>query len=123
MVLRWPILVWILLLAATANAGTPGEFRGEIVSPPASEVDSIHYIYVLGRNHLIRKVNIQKADVIYASSIPEAERSHNPKTSLLEGAEVRITAAQSTKGDWRAQRVEILHTEPPSKTDARATKI
>jgi hypothetical protein len=120
---RWAILCWILLLAAAARAGTPGEFRGEIVSPPPTEASSVHYIYVLGRNHLIRKVDIENAQVIYASSIPEVERKHHPKSSLLEGAEVRITAAQSSKGDWTAQRVEILHTSPPSKTDANAAKI
>lgn len=114
MVPRWAILSWIVLLAAASRAGTPGEFRGEIISPPSTEVASAHYIYVLGRNHLIRKVDIQKAEVIYASDIPSDQRSHDPRTSLLEGAQVRITAAQSAKGDWRAERVEILHTAPRS---------
>lgn len=120
---RRAILSWVVVLAVAARAGTPGEFRGEIISPPSTEVASAHYIYVLGRNHLIRKVDIQKAEVIYASDIPREQRSHDPRTSLLEGAEVRITAAQSTRGDWRAERVEILHTAPPSNTDARALKI
>ena len=119
---RWFMFACILSLSAALGGSTPGEFRGEIVSPPSSGATSVQYIYVLGRNHLIRKVDIGNADVIYASEIPQVERSHNPKTSLVEGAEVRITAAQGAKGDWKASRVEILHMAS-SKTGANAAKI
>ncbi len=120
MKLRWAIrFVAALVIGTVAGAAAPGEFRGQIVSPTHNDFSSVQYIYVLGRNRLIRKVDIQNAKVTYASGIPRTERTADPRTSLLVGAEVRVTAGQGAKGDWRAERVEILHSAP-MKTDAKA---
>ena len=109
------------LCAAAAQSVTPGEFRGHIVNS-ADTQDSTFYIYVLGQNHRVRKVAIQKAEVVYASEVPVPERKLHPSASLVEGADVRVTAIQGTNGTWQAERVEILHTAP-FKTDARSGKI
>jgi hypothetical protein len=127
MSMRWavlPVLI-LLLLAGVAFAATPGEFRGRIVSPPQGGPEAASdagCIYVLGRNRLVRKVGVQKAEIIYAESVPGNERQPHPAASLLEGAEVRVTASQGKNGDWQAKRVEILRT-PPSKNDSRVGKI
>ncbi|HZR28802.1 MAG TPA: hypothetical protein VFA71_08470 [Terriglobales bacterium] len=120
--LRWTAFAAILLLCAFAAAATPGEFRGHIISSAPDALDSTSYIYVQGQNHRIRKVAIQKAEVVYASEVPVPERKLHPTASLVEGADVRVTAVQGTNGSWQAKRVEILHTAPV-KTDARSGKI
>ncbi|HTC92245.1 MAG TPA: hypothetical protein VK699_02195 [Terriglobales bacterium] len=115
------LLISVLFLCAGAQSATPGEFRGHIVNS-ADAPDSTFYIYVLGQNHRVRKVAIQKAEVVYASEVPVPERKPHPTASLIEGAEVRVTAIQGTNGSWEARRVEILHTAPV-KIDARSGKI
>ena len=107
----------IFLLAASSIAATPGEFRGKIINPPRSEADSA-CIYIVGRNHVVRRVVIQESEVIYASSVPLQERNSNPNLSLTEGAEVRVSAVQNKDGDWQAMRIEILHT--PDKPASQA---
>jgi hypothetical protein len=116
------LLVSALFLCAGAQPATLGEFRGHIVSSGTDALDSTSYIYVLGQNHRVRKVAIQKAEVVYASEVPVPERKLHPSASLVEGADVRVTAIQGTNGSWQAKRVEILHTAP-IKTDARSGKI
>jgi|SRR5579859_2739529 len=116
------LLVSILFLSAAAQSATPGEFRGQIVNFATDVPNSTSYIYVLGQNHRVRKVAIQKAEVVYASEVPVPERKLHPTASLVEGADVRVTAIQGTNGSWEAKRVEILHIAP-IKTDARSGKI
>jgi len=116
------LLVSISLLCAAGQSSTPGEFRGHIVNSGTGALDSTSYIYVLGQNHRVRKVAIQKAEVVYATEVPVPERKLHPTASLVEGADVRVTATQGTNGSWEARRVEILHTAPV-KTDARSGKI
>jgi len=124
--MRWAALpVSLLLWLSAAGATTPGEFRGKIVGPPQGGPEgasAVGCIYVLGRNSLVRKVAVQKAEIIYAESVPSKERQPHPAASLLEGAEVRVTASQGADGGWQAKRVEILRTAP-SKNDSRVGKI
>ena len=117
-----PVLLSLML--AAGGAATLGEFRGKIVNPPyqLEPVSASPCIYVLGRNHLVRKVVIQKAEVVYAASVPTEERRPHPVTSLLEGAEVRVTATQGKDGNWQAKQIEILRTAP-QRSDPRADKI
>ena len=70
----------------------------------------------------MRKVGIQKAEVTYATNVPHEERRPHPAASLIEGAEVRVTASQGADGNWQARRVEILRTAP-TKFDNRVGKI
>jgi hypothetical protein len=124
--IRWAALPLLLMLwLGVAAARTPGEFRGKIVSPPQGgpEAGSASgCIYVLGRNSMVRKVGVRKAEITYAETVPSNERQQHPAASLLEGAEVRVTASQGADGDWQAKRVEILRTAP-SRSDSRVGKI
>jgi hypothetical protein len=126
MSMRWVALpLSVLLWLSIASATTPGEFRGKIVSPPQGgpeAASAVGCIYVLGRNSLVRKVAVQQAEIIYAESVPSKERQAHPAASLLEGAEVRVTASQGADGSWHAKRVEILRTAP-SRNDSRVGKI
>ena len=121
---RVALPVLLTFMFAVGRAATLGEFRGKIINPPyqPEPVSTSSCIYVLGRNHLVRKVVIQKAEIIYGASVPTEERRPHPATSLLEGAEVRVTATQGKDGNWQAKQVEILRTAP-QRSDPRAGKI
>ena len=109
MVRRVLLLVASLVLLSTALlAGTPGVFRGTLVSGPGNEKIDGRWIYVKGRNGTLRRVEISRAKVIYMDSVPEAKREKMPETALKPGAVVRVTAQQDKDGEWRAEEVELL---------------
>ena len=96
-------VAFLLPLAAEIS----GTFRGVIVHAPAGEPTQ-GWIYVAGRNGNLRRAEVSQAQVLYASSVPVRLRAKDPSRGLKEGAEVRVTASQDGKGEWRASRVEIL---------------
>ena len=99
-------LVCVLWAAATtAFAGTPGIFEGRVYQDAGGSKD---WIYVQGRNGRLRRVEISRARVIYADTVPLAERDADASADLSTGAEVRVTAEQDGAGEWRATRIEIL---------------
>lgn len=106
---RLELLLGALLLACVlpVSAAISGTFRGFIVRAPAGEA-SHGWIYVQGRNGNLRRAEVSHARVVYASSVPVDMRQQVPARSLKEGAEVRVTASQDGKGEWRASQVEIL---------------
>lgn len=106
----------VLLMAGAAAAGTSGSFRGQVVERPAGA--SSAWIYVRGRNGMIRRVEISKAKVEYDENVPAAERSKVPRETLVEGTEVRVTAEQGDDGEWRASRVEVLPHSSDSEQNA-----
>lgn len=65
-----------------------------------------------GRNHMVRRVALAHAEIIYAEDVSAGEREKDPARSLIPGAEVRVTAEQDGSGEWRAQRIEILKIAP-----------
>jgi hypothetical protein len=95
------------LLFALDVAATPGTFRGKIVRPP-SEKGHNGWLYIQGKNKMLRRVALAKAEVFYSDQVPEDQREKIAAKGLAEGAEVRVTAEQDDKGEWRALRIEIL---------------
>jgi hypothetical protein len=94
-------------LCLSATAGTPGTFRGVLVDgPSASRSDG--WVFVKGKNGMLRKVEIKRADVHYEETFPEAKRKGTPKAALKPGIEVRVTATQESDGEWHASEVEIV---------------
>ena len=57
---------------------------------------------------MLRRVALAKAEVFYSDQVPEHQREKVAAKGLAEGAEVRVTAEQDDKGEWRALRIEIL---------------
>jgi len=112
------LLVW--LTVCPLWAGTPGTFRGKIIEPPPGK-EHQGWLYVQGRNKLLRRVAIENAAVVYADGVPSQQREKVPANALVEGAEVRVTAEQDESGEWRAQRIEIL--KAPTGRPSRATAI
>jgi hypothetical protein len=106
---RWAFLLPAVLVALLLplSAEISGTFRGIIVHAPTGEPTQ-GWIYVAGRNGNLRRAEVSHAQVLYASSVPVHLRAKEPSRGLREGAEVRVTASQDGKGEWRASRVEIL---------------
>jgi hypothetical protein len=99
------VMIWVISL--TLIAGTPGSFRGVLVEgPTSSRADG--WVFVKGKNGLLRKVEIKRADVRYEESFPEEKRKRTPKAALKPGIEVRVTATQGSDGEWHASQVEIV---------------
>jgi hypothetical protein len=101
------VLVTLWLMALPLLAGTPGTFRGVLVeAPSASHTDG--WIFVQGKNGLLRKVEITRAAVHYEETFPPEKRKNSAKASLKPGIEVRVTATQGNDGEWHASEVEIV---------------
>jgi hypothetical protein len=104
---RWLLLAFagFLLACVPLSAATPGTFRGVLVGVAEGESP---WVYLMGRNGLLRRVNVSHSQVSYASSFPKRERKKSARESLRAGAEVRVTAEQDGAGEWQAIEVEIL---------------
>jgi hypothetical protein len=118
---RFLLLSWIIFLGAFPGcsglfAGTPGTFRGTVVEAPKG--DESAWIYLLGRNGQVRRVDISHSEVTYAELLPEEDRRTPPKDTLIAGAQLRVTAEQDDDGEWRAIHVEILSVAAPGQRTA-----
>jgi hypothetical protein len=114
-------LAFGLLAYGPAASAVDGTFRGKITDPPASEPAVKGWIFVQGRNHMLRRVEVANAEIVYGDEIPATERHSCKADCLRAGQEVRITAHQDSSGEWRAKRVEILTlTSPAAKTQLKA---
>ena len=108
--LRWVVsLAFGLLLSSSAVFAVDGTFRGKIADPPASESAVKGWIFVEGRNQMLRRVEVAHAEIVYSEEVPASNQRRNCNSDcLIKGQEVRITAHQDASGEWRAKRVEIL---------------
>jgi hypothetical protein len=108
--LRWVVsLAFGLLLSSSAAFAVDGTFRGKIADPPANEPAVKGWIFVEGRNQMLRRVEVAHAEIVYGEEVPASNQRHNCNSDCLsKGQEVRITAHQDASGEWRAKRVEIL---------------
>ena len=109
------LLLWVvslafgLLLLSSAAFAVDGTFRGKIADPPANEPAVKGWIFVEGRNQMLRRVEVSHAEIVYGEEVPASSQRHNCNSDCLtKGQEVRITAHQDASGEWRAKRVEIL---------------
>jgi len=111
MMKRFVLALYMMVgLSLAAIAGTPGTFRGVLVEGPTTS-RSEGWVFVKGKNGMLRKVEIQRADVHYEESFPEQKRKRTPKAALKPGIEVRVTATQGSDGEWHASEVEIVDPE------------
>jgi hypothetical protein len=108
--LGWIVsLAFGLLLSSPVAFAVDGTFRGKIADPPADVPAVKGWIFVEGRNQMLRRVEVAHAEIVYGDEVPASGQRHNCNSDcLIKGQEVRITAHQDTSGEWRAKRVEIL---------------
>jgi hypothetical protein len=106
---RWVLcLIFMTLFAVPLAIAADGTFLGKIVDPPANAPDAPGWIFVQGRNHMLRRVEVAHAEVLFGEDIPVSQRHKCNSECLSSGQEVRVTAHQDSDGEWRAKRVEIL---------------
>ena len=101
------LVVLILLSAVLSWTATLGTFRGVIVSRLKQDPGK-RWIYLKAAKGPVRRVEISRAKIAYASEIGKANRANKPLDDLNEGAQVRVTATQDDSGEWQAVSVEIL---------------
>lgn len=106
---RWVLCLFFLTLFAVPSAiAADGTFLGKIVDAPANAPDAPGWIFVQGRNHMLRRVEVAHAEILFGEDVPVSDRHKCSSECLSSGQEVRITAHQDGEGEWRAKRVEIL---------------
>jgi hypothetical protein len=108
-----PLLALAVLVLAASALAAPGTFAGELIPPPAGEDDS--WLYVKGRNSMVRRVAFVGARVFYSDAVAQRDRRPDPSESLVPGAAVRVTADQNADGEWHATEVEITGTAAPKR--------
>jgi hypothetical protein len=108
------LFCWVLSLAfgllvgvSTASA-VDGTFLGKVAAPPANEPTVKGWIFVEGRNHMLRRVEVAHAVIVFSEEVPASQRHNCNSECLSPGQEVRVTAHQDETGEWRAKRVEII---------------
>jgi hypothetical protein len=99
--------LFLLVFACGLYAGPSGTFLGTLVSSSTSHSEA-RWIYVKGKNDVIRRVEISAAKVAYADNVPREQRKQPAADGLEPGAEIRVTASQDASGEWRASRIEIM---------------
>jgi hypothetical protein len=110
----------VFLVATLGFAEALGTFRGTIVDPPQKSAKDKGWIYVQGRNQMLRRVSVAQAKVVYGPDVPLPLRHPQPAAALADGTEVRVTATQDVSGEWRATEVEILKLAPEQTRFSRA---
>ena len=101
-------LVFAMLLGVPYAFAVDGTFRGKVIDPPANQAAVPGWIFVQGKNHMLRRVEVAHAEIVFGEEVPASQQRKCNSECLSPGQEVRITAHQDTTGEWRAKQVEIL---------------
>ena|GEM_PF-1917661 len=107
----WRRVTAVLLLLLSLSAiswAIDGTFQGRVIDPPWGQPLVQGWIFVQGRNHMLRRVEISHAKVVFSESVPIIEHRKCGMECITAGQEIRVTAEQDGSGEWRAKRVEIL---------------
>jgi len=110
-------LFFFILLFSSILPAVDGAFQGRVTSPPPGAKLTPGWIFVLGHNKALRRVEVIHARVVMAEETSH-QRCHGIDC-LTVGTEVRITASQDSDGEWHARVVEVLK---PSKGTAELTR-
>jgi hypothetical protein len=102
------LMALLVSLISGLSFGAEGIFQGTVVDPPPDQPASPGWIFVEGGNHLLRKVEVAHAVVVFGPQVPPSHKRKCGPECLAAGQEVRVTAEQDASGEWRARQVEIL---------------
>jgi len=108
--MRWVLgLIFGLLISSIPLSAADGTFRGKVIDPPKNIPLVPGWIYVQGKNLMLRRVEVAHAVVVFGDAVPFKQRHKCDSECQSAGQDVRVTARQESAGEWRAKRVEILH--------------
>jgi hypothetical protein len=96
------VLTCAMLLSSPQLSAVDGTFRGKVIEPPANQPLVPGWIFVQGRNRMLRRVEVAHAIVVFGEGIPAHQRHKCNAECLSAGQEVRVTARQDSAGEWRA---------------------
>ena len=102
------ILLCLVFFAVPQGFAVDGTFVGRIVNAPPEDPLPKGWIFVEGSNHLVRRVEVAHATIVYGGEVPTSQRRKCGLECLEQGLIIRVTAEQDSAGEWRAKRVEIL---------------
>ncbi|HKF22109.1 MAG TPA: hypothetical protein VKE93_11105, partial [Candidatus Angelobacter sp.] len=91
---------------------------GTIVKAPDEKQAASGWIFVEGRNRMVRRVDVARAVIVPAAGASSGQGKKCGPECLTVGQEVRVTAEQDGSGEWHARRVEIL-----GPTSTRSSRI
>jgi hypothetical protein len=98
------LVLWLSL----ASWAVDGTFQGRVIDPPPEAPHTQGWIYVQGPNHMLRRVEVSHANIVFGENIPVSQRHKCGMECLTAGLVIRVTAEQDRSGEWRAKRGEIL---------------
>ncbi|HET9181470.1 MAG TPA: hypothetical protein VFP59_05005 [Candidatus Angelobacter sp.] len=117
------VLLSAILLASVPLLAVDGMFQGRVVDAPPSVTPHPGWIFVQGRNHMLRRVEVAHAVIDFGNDIPISQRHKCNFRCIEVGQEVRIVAEQDGQGEWRAKRVEILRLVTNHAQSAQAPRM
>ena len=103
------VLLLTVLFCCVPSLAVEGMFQGRVVDPPYAARLKPGWIYVQGRNHSLRRVEVAHATIVFGEEVPASQKRKCGMECLEVGQEVRVYAEQDSRGEWRAKRVEIVH--------------
>jgi hypothetical protein len=101
-------LAFAILFAVPSAFAADGTFIGKVVDPPTNAPAATGWIFIQGKNNMLRRVEVSHAEILFGDDIPQEQRHKCSSECLSSGQEVRVTAHQDSSGEWQAKRVEIL---------------
>jgi hypothetical protein len=101
-------LAFAMLFAVPSAFAADGTFIGKVVDPPANAPVATGWIFIQGKNNMLRRVEVSHAEILFGEDVPVDQRHKCTSKCLSPGQEVRVTAHQDSSGEWQAKRVEIL---------------
>ena len=102
------LVVGLAFLVSMPSFAAEGIFEGTVVKPPSNQPELPGWIFVEGGNHLLRRVEVAHAVIVFDPDISPKRKGKCGLECLSAGQEVRVTADQDKSGEWRALRVEIV---------------
>src|SRR5689334_18835270 len=96
------LCIALLLTAGQPASAVDGTFRGKVIDPPYNQPAARGWIFVQGRNRMLRRVEVAHAMIVFGEEVPASQRHKCNSECLSAGQEVRVTARQDSAGEWRA---------------------
>jgi hypothetical protein len=101
-------LAFVVFLGVSSAFAADGTFIGKVVDSPANAPAATGWIFIQGKNNMLRRVEVSHAEILFGEDIPVSQRHKCNSECLSPGQEVRVTAHQDANGEWQAKQVEIL---------------
>src|SRR5258708_15804815 len=112
--MRWILCCIAALLLSLAGAyAVDGTFQGKVVDAPEGAPAIPGWIYIQGRNRLLRRVEVAQAEIVFSNAVPENQRGAANPGRLVVGTEDLVRAGEDSSGGWHGKLGENAELRPP----------